>query len=49
MGLQLSMFAQTPERAMLTEDYPNFVTSLARMEARPSFVATTWDRLAGPA
>jgi glutathione S-transferase len=41
----LDFLAQTPEWAMLTKDRPNLVTWLARMNARKSFEATTWERV----
>jgi glutathione S-transferase len=37
--------AATPEWAELTTPYPNLVAWIARMTARPSLAATTWDRL----
>ena len=43
---QLAFFAQTPEWSVLSAPHANMVTWLARMEARPSFQATTWDRVA---
>jgi glutathione S-transferase len=43
---QLDIFALTPEWAPLTADAPNLVQWLGRMNARPSFKATTWERLA---
>jgi glutathione S-transferase len=42
---QLDFLAQTPEWALLTEGRQNLVDWLARMDARPSFKATTWERL----
>jgi len=42
---QMAMMALTPEWATLTASHPNLVAWLERMEARPSFVATTWERL----
>jgi glutathione S-transferase len=42
----LGFLAQTPEWASLTEASPNLVSWLHRMEARPSFKATTRERLA---
>ena len=43
---QLAFFTQTPEWSVLSAPHANLVTWLARMEARPSFQATTWDRVA---
>ncbi len=43
---QLDFFRMTPEWAPLTEGRANLVAWLERMSARPSFAATTWDRLA---
>jgi glutathione S-transferase len=42
---QLAFFAQTPEWSVLSAPHANIVAWLARMEARPSFQATTWDRV----
>jgi glutathione S-transferase len=41
----LSLFALTPEWSALVAPHKNLVAWLARMEARPSFVATTWERV----
>jgi glutathione S-transferase len=41
----LSMFAQAPEGAQILQEHENLNSWLARIEARPSMVATTWDRL----
>jgi glutathione S-transferase len=46
LGPQLSMLAETPEWASLSERHPNLLAWLSRIEARPSFGHTTWDRLA---
>ena len=46
---QLDVFAQTPEWAPLTEEAPNLIAWLARMNERPSLKATTWERLAAMA
>ena len=46
VGPQLAMMAQTPEWAALTESHPNLPAWLARLEARPSFAATSWERVA---
>jgi glutathione S-transferase len=43
---QLAFFTQTPEWSVLSAPHANMVTWLTRMEARPSFQATTWDRVA---
>jgi glutathione S-transferase len=41
----LSMFALAPEGATILEEHENLRGWLARIEARPSMQATTWDRL----
>ena len=41
----VSMFALAPEGAEILAEHPNLNAWLARMEARPSMHATTWDRL----
>lgn len=41
----LSMFAEAPEGADILREHPNLTDWLARVEARPSMQATTWDRL----
>ncbi len=41
----LSMFALAPEGAEILHEHANLQEWLARLEARPSMVATTWDRL----
>ena len=41
----LSMFAQAPEGAQILQGHENLRGWLARIEARPSMQATTWDRL----
>jgi glutathione S-transferase len=41
----LSMFAQAPEGAQILQEHKNLSRWLARIEARPSMQATTWDRL----
>ena len=43
---QLAMMAETPEWATLSAQHPNLVAWLARVENRPSFRATTWERVA---
>jgi glutathione S-transferase len=45
LAAHLSMFAQAPEGATILREHENLSGWLARMEARPSMVATTWDRL----
>jgi len=42
---QVEFFTHTPEWKVLGEPYPNLVAWLARMEARPSMRATTWERV----
>jgi glutathione S-transferase len=42
-------FAKTPEWQELTADHANLVDWLARMEARPSLMATTWEKVAAMA
>jgi glutathione S-transferase len=42
---QLSLFTLTPEWSALVAPHNNLVAWLARMEARPSFKATTWQRV----
>jgi glutathione S-transferase len=41
----LSMFAEAPEGAQILRKHENLGRWLARIEARPSMQATTWDRL----
>ena len=41
----LSMFALAPEGAQILREHENLSGWLARIEARPSMVAITWDRL----
>jgi len=45
LGAHLSMFALAPEGAAILWDHENLRSWLARIEARPSMQATTWDRL----
>ena len=45
LASHLSMFAQAPEGAQILEEHENLKSWLARMEARPSMVLTSWDRL----
>src|SRR5436305_13747685 len=42
---QLGFFALTPECPALVAPHKNLVAWLARMEARPSLQATTWERV----
>jgi glutathione S-transferase len=42
---QLGFFTQTPEWSVLGAPHRNLVAWLARMEARPSLQATTWERV----
>jgi glutathione S-transferase len=42
---QLGFFTQTPEWSVLGAPHKNLVAWLARMEARPSLTATTWERV----
>lgn len=42
---QLDFLAQTPEWVALSANAPNLVSWLARMNARESFTATTWERV----
>jgi glutathione S-transferase len=42
---QIDFFAGLPEWEPLTRNRPNLVAWLKRMNARPSFSATTWDRV----
>jgi glutathione S-transferase len=43
---QLAFLTQTPEWSVLGAAQANIASWLARMEARPSFQATTWERVA---
>jgi glutathione S-transferase len=45
LASHLSMFAQAPEGARILGEHENLKSWLARMEARPSMVATGWDKL----
>ena len=45
LAAHLSMFALAPEGAEMLQDHENLQRWLARIEVRPSMVATTWDRL----
>jgi glutathione S-transferase len=42
---QIDFFTGIPEWEPLTRDRPNLVAWLKRVNARPSFSATTWDRV----
>ncbi|HEY2212749.1 MAG TPA: glutathione S-transferase C-terminal domain-containing protein, partial [Bradyrhizobium sp.] len=42
---QIGFFTQTPEWSVLGAPHANLVAWLARMEARPSMKATTWERV----
>jgi glutathione S-transferase len=46
---QLDFLQQTPEWELLTASHPNLEEWLARMNARPSFAATTWTKVAAQA
>jgi glutathione S-transferase len=41
----IGFFTETPEWAELGAPHPNLVAWLKRMEVRPSFQATTWERV----
>jgi glutathione S-transferase len=45
LGPQLDFLQQTPEWEALTASHPNLGRWLARMNARPSFAATTWTKV----
>ena len=45
----IAFFSLTPEWAELGRPHANLLAWLARMEARPSFQATTWERVAAMA
>jgi len=45
LAAHLSMFAQAPEGAQILQEHENLRGWLARIEARPSMAATTWDKL----
>jgi glutathione S-transferase len=45
MAAHLSVFAQAPEGAAMLQAHANLHDWLARAEARPSMVATQWDKL----
>ena len=46
---QLDFMQQTPEWEALATSHPNIRRWLARMQARPSFLATTWEKVAAKA
>jgi glutathione S-transferase len=45
----IDFFTQTPEWAVLGEPHANLVAWLARMQARPSLKATTWEQVSAMA
>lgn len=45
LACQVDFFRELPEWAPLTGDRPNLVAWLERMNARPSMLATTWERV----
>ena len=45
LGCHLDFFALTPEWAPLTNGRPNLTAWLRRMNERPSFTATTWEKV----
>ena len=45
LGPQMAFMSATPEWQTLTGTRPNLVAWLARLNARPSFQATTWEQL----
>jgi glutathione S-transferase len=45
LASHLSMFAQAPEGAKILQEHENLKSWLARIEARPSMVATSWEKL----
>jgi glutathione S-transferase len=49
IGSQLDMLPELPEWRPLTAANPNLVAWLRRVTARPSFTATTWERVAAMA
>jgi glutathione S-transferase len=49
VGAQLDLFSGVPEWTALTATNPNLVAWLRRVTARPSFAATTWERVAAMA
>ncbi len=46
LASHLDFLAHTPEWSLLGAPHANLVTWLARMNAKPSMAATTWDRVA---
>jgi glutathione S-transferase len=46
LGPQMSFLSEAPEWSPLTATRPNLAAWMKRMDARPSFAATTWDRVA---
>ena len=49
LGPQLDFMQKTPEWEALTAGHPNLGRWLARLQARPSFLATTWEKVAARA
>ncbi|HXW72995.1 MAG TPA: glutathione S-transferase family protein [Methylocella sp.] len=49
LGPQIDFFAFTPEWKALTVKIPNLVAWLARLNARPSMQATSWENIAAKA
>lgn len=49
VGSQLDLFPELPEWKPLTAANPNLASWLQRVAARPSFAATTWERVAAMA
>ncbi len=47
LGAQLDFLRATPEWAVLAAGRPNLDAWLRRLDARPSFAATTWERVEG--
>jgi glutathione S-transferase len=45
VGPQLEILSRTPEWTSLVDGRGNLVTYLQRLESRPSFAATRWERL----
>jgi glutathione S-transferase len=45
VGSQLDMLPELPEWQPLTAAHPNLIAWLNRVARRPSFVATTWERV----
>lgn len=45
LGAHIEFFARTPEWSELTQERSNLVAWLERLESRPSFQKTVWERL----